>query len=78
MRTFYEKQINAKKYEWEFGSVLLLLVCDCINMVLNLELRTYVLSVNTSTNFGICYPETEVIGIEPGGLELRLGLVAGP
>ena len=28
--TFYDKQINAKKYEWEFGSVQVLLVGDCI------------------------------------------------
>ena len=28
--TFYDKQINAKKYEWKFGSVQVLLVGDCI------------------------------------------------
>ena len=28
--TFYDKQINAKKYEWEFGSVQVLLVGDSI------------------------------------------------
>ena len=28
--TFYDKQINAKKYEWEFGSVQVLLFGDCI------------------------------------------------
>ena len=27
--TFYDKQINAKKYEWKFGSVQVLLVGDC-------------------------------------------------
>ena len=27
--TFYDKQINAKKYEWKFGSVQILLVGDC-------------------------------------------------
>ena len=29
--TFYDKQINVKKYEWKFGSVQILLVGDCIN-----------------------------------------------
>ena len=29
MCTFYDKQINAKKYEWKFGSVQVLLVGDC-------------------------------------------------
>ena len=28
--TFFDKQINAKKYEWKFGSVQVLLVGDCI------------------------------------------------
>ena len=28
--TFYNKQINVKKYEWKFGSVQILLVGDCI------------------------------------------------
>ena len=28
--TFYDKQINVKKYEWKFGSVQILLVGDCI------------------------------------------------
>ena len=28
--TFYDKQINAKKYEWEIGSVHVLLVGNCI------------------------------------------------
>ena len=28
--TFSDKQINAKKYEWKFGSVQVLLVGDCI------------------------------------------------
>ena len=28
--TFYDKQINAKKYEWKFGSVQVLLVGDCL------------------------------------------------
>ena len=27
--TFYDKQINAKKYEWKFGSVQVLLLGDC-------------------------------------------------
>ena len=27
--TFYDKQINAKKYEWKFGSLQVLLVGDC-------------------------------------------------
>ena len=27
--TFYDKQINVKKYEWKFGSVQILLVGDC-------------------------------------------------
>ena len=27
---FYDKQINAKKYEWKFESVQTLLVGDCI------------------------------------------------
>ena len=27
--TFYDKQINAKKYEWKFGSVQALLVGAC-------------------------------------------------
>ena len=30
MCTFYDKQINAKKYEWKFGSVQVLLVGECI------------------------------------------------
>ena len=30
VRTSYDKQINAKKYEWEFGSVQILLLGDCI------------------------------------------------
>ena len=28
--TLFDKQMNAKKYEWKFGSVQLLLVGDCI------------------------------------------------
>ena len=32
MCTFYDKQINAKKYEWKFGCVQILLVGDCINI----------------------------------------------
>ena len=28
--TFYDKQINVKKYEWNFGPVQILLVGDCI------------------------------------------------
>ena len=28
--TFYDKQINVKKYELKFGSVQILLVGDCI------------------------------------------------
>ena len=28
--TFYDKQKNAKKYEWKFDSVQVLLVGDCI------------------------------------------------
>ena len=28
--TFYDKQINVKKYKWKFGSVETLLVGDCI------------------------------------------------
>ena len=28
--TFYDKQINVKKYEWKFGSVQILLVGDCM------------------------------------------------
>ena len=28
--SFYNKQINVKKYEWKFGSVQILLVGDCI------------------------------------------------
>ena len=31
--TFYDKQINAKKYGWKFGSVQVLLVGDCISAV---------------------------------------------
>ena len=30
--TIYDKQINAKKYEWEFGFVQVLLVGDCITV----------------------------------------------
>ena len=30
--SFHDKQINAKKYEWKFGSVQVLLVGDCINI----------------------------------------------
>ena len=36
--TFYDKQINAKKYEWEFGSVQALLVGDC-----TLHLKPYMI-----------------------------------
>ena len=36
--TFYDKQINAKKYEWEFGSVQVLLVGDCIYLLVCYEL----------------------------------------
>ena len=32
--TFYDKQINAKKYEWKFGSVQILLVGNCILIIL--------------------------------------------
>ena len=28
--TFYNKQINAKKYEWKFGSVQILMARQCI------------------------------------------------
>ena len=29
MCSLYDKQINAKKYEWKFGSVQIILVGDC-------------------------------------------------
>ena len=29
--TFYDKQLNANKYEWKFGSVQVLLVGHCTN-----------------------------------------------
>ena len=30
MCTFYNKQINAKKYEWKFGSVQILMARQCM------------------------------------------------
>ena len=33
--TFYDKQINAKKYEWKLGSVQVLLGGDCIYITLH-------------------------------------------
>ena len=35
--TFYDKQINVKKYEWKFGSVQTLLVGDCITQIIALK-----------------------------------------
>ena len=38
--TFYNKQINAKKYEWKFGSVQILMAREC--MVMFLKFRIYI------------------------------------
>ena len=44
--TFHDKQINAKKYEWKFVSVQVLLVGDCIQ---NCN-ATYALQIYCSLN----------------------------
>ena len=47
MCTFYDKQINAKKYEWKFGSVQVLLVGDCILERQNVKLVLKVIHEST-------------------------------
>ena len=39
--TIYDKQINATKYEWKFGSVQILLLGDCIILLLGVYIFIY-------------------------------------
>ena len=49
--TFYDKQINVKKYEWKFGSVPILLVGDCIYRVERKYCRVFEIYLESRFNY---------------------------
>ena len=59
--TFYNKQINAKKYEWKFGSVQILMARQCIRIHLVEKQKEFIASQKTLLQHELsqCKSETE-------------------